>query len=76
MRRRTFLATVSGGLLTAPLAAGAQEAGKMWRIGLFHVGLDHIPPSLDGLRDVADVVAGLPKVPCTWAITHARGSVR
>jgi len=51
MRRRTFLATVSGGLLTAPLAAEAQEAGKIWRIGLFHVGLDHIPPSLDGLRD-------------------------
>jgi putative ABC transport system substrate-binding protein len=29
----------------------AQPAGKVWRIGLFHVGLDHVPPSLDGLRD-------------------------
>ena len=23
----------------------------MWRVGLFHVGIDHVPPSLDGLRD-------------------------
>ena len=23
----------------------------MWRMGLFHVGPDHVPPSLDGLRD-------------------------
>jgi ABC-type uncharacterized transport system substrate-binding protein len=38
-------------LLSAPLAAEAQPAGKVWRIGLFHVGLDHVPPSLDGLRD-------------------------
>ncbi len=39
------------GLLLAPLAAEAQQAGKVWRIGLFHVGLDHVPPSLDGLRE-------------------------
>ena len=39
------------GLLAAPLAAEAQQAGKVWRIGLFHVGLDHVPPSLDGLRE-------------------------
>jgi putative ABC transport system substrate-binding protein len=50
MNRRAFLSGAAA-LLTAPLAAEAQEAGKMWRIGLFHVGLDHIPPSLDGLRD-------------------------
>ena len=31
--RRTFLATVSGGLLAAPLAAQAQQPGKTWRIG-------------------------------------------
>ncbi len=48
--RRTFIGTLAGGLL-APLAAQAQQAGKVWRIGLFHVGLDHIPPSLDGLRE-------------------------
>ena len=37
-------------LLAAPFAAGAQEPAKVWRLGLFHVGLDHVPPPLDGLR--------------------------
>ena len=37
-------------LLAAPLSAEAQQAPKVWRIGLFHVGLDHVPPSLDPLR--------------------------
>ena len=34
MERRTFLGVIAGGLLAAPLAAEAQQAGKMWRIGL------------------------------------------
>ena len=34
MDRRTFLGTVAGGLLTAPLAAEAQEAGKVPRVGI------------------------------------------
>jgi putative ABC transport system substrate-binding protein len=37
--------------LLVPPAAKAQPAGKIWRIGLSHVGLDHVPPSLDGLRE-------------------------
>jgi len=49
--RRVFVASLTGGLLAAPLAADAQQAGKVYRIGLFHVGLDHVPPSLDGLRE-------------------------
>jgi ABC-type uncharacterized transport system substrate-binding protein len=32
--RRAFLGTVTGGLLAAPLAAEAQPAGKVYRIGL------------------------------------------
>jgi ABC-type uncharacterized transport system substrate-binding protein len=32
-----------------PLAE-AQEVNKVWRIGLFHVGLDHVPPSLQPLQ--------------------------
>jgi len=32
--RRAFLGAAIGGLLAAPLAAEAQEAGKVWRIGL------------------------------------------
>jgi putative ABC transport system substrate-binding protein len=50
MDRRRFLLTSLAGALAAPLAVEAQ-AGKVWRIGLFHVGLDHVPPSLDGIRD-------------------------
>ena len=29
----------------------AQETAKIWRIGLMHVGLDHVPPSLPSLRE-------------------------
>lgn len=31
-------------------SALAQQAGKVWKIGIFHVGLDHVPPSLETLR--------------------------
>ena len=34
MDRRAFIGTLAGGLLAAPLAAEAQQAGKVWRIGL------------------------------------------
>jgi putative ABC transport system substrate-binding protein len=43
-------------ILVATLTLGsfhlalAQQAGKVWRIGIFHVGLDHFPPSLEPLR--------------------------
>ena len=33
MDRRTFIGTVAGALLAAPLAAEAQPAGKIWKIG-------------------------------------------
>jgi hypothetical protein len=29
---------------------GAQQPKKVWHIGLFHVGLDHVPPSLQPLQ--------------------------
>ncbi len=38
MDRRTFLGTLAGGLLTAPLAARAQQVGKMPRIALLAGG--------------------------------------
>jgi len=50
MNRRAFVGTLAGGLLAAPLAAEAQPAERVYRIGLFHVGLDHVPPALYGLR--------------------------
>ena len=34
MDRRTFMSSVTLGLLAAPLAAEAQKAGKVWRIGV------------------------------------------
>src|SRR5216684_3360277 len=34
MERRALLVGLAGGLLAAPLAAEAQETGKVWRIGL------------------------------------------
>ena len=38
MDRRTFFGTVAGGLLAAPLAAGAQQAGKVWKLGYLDQG--------------------------------------
>jgi hypothetical protein len=32
--RRAFIGALAGGLLAAPLAAEAQEAGKVYRIGI------------------------------------------
>jgi putative ABC transport system substrate-binding protein len=51
VHRRAFLSTMAGGLLAAPLAAGAQPAGKVWRIG--YLGMNSQPEvehMLDALR--------------------------
>src|SRR5260370_4570746 len=48
--RPAVLAGVVALVLAPPLAAGAEQAEKVYRIGLFHVGLDHVPPALYGLR--------------------------
>ena len=37
MDRRTFLGTLTGGLLAAPLAAEAQQATSRWRVGVLLV---------------------------------------
>jgi putative ABC transport system substrate-binding protein len=46
-----LIVTLTCCLLLVPGSSRAQQAGKVWRIGLFHVGLDHIPPSLTPLRE-------------------------
>ena len=38
MKRRTFLGTLAGGLLAAPLAVDAQQAGKVYRVGFIAFG--------------------------------------
>jgi putative tryptophan/tyrosine transport system substrate-binding protein len=48
MRRRTVLKVLGTVALSPPLMA--QTPKKVWHIGAFHVGLDHIPPSLPVLR--------------------------
>ena len=50
MRRRKALLWLCVAVL-APLAAKAQQAMKLRRIGLIHVGLDHVPTSLATLRE-------------------------
>ena len=47
------LAVIGFGLLSGcriPAPPGAPPP-RVFRVGLFHVGLDHVPPSADGLRD-------------------------
>jgi ABC-type uncharacterized transport system substrate-binding protein len=40
MERRRFIEVIAGGLLAAPLAVEAQQAGKVWRIGLLDYASD------------------------------------
>jgi len=47
--RRTFIGTLTGGLLAAPLAAEAQPAGKVYRVGVVLEGGPYYA-AVDGLR--------------------------
>ena len=56
MKATALLATLVLGILVAPLAAEAQPAGKMWRIGYLGAGFGKIPEAfLQGLRDLGYV---------------------
>jgi putative ABC transport system substrate-binding protein len=51
MNRRVFMGALVGGLLAAPLAAEAQKAGKVWRIGFLGSGSpEGYTDLLQGLR--------------------------
>ena len=57
MDRRAFLGSLASGLLAAPLAAPAQQASKVWRIGYLGNGSPttnaHVrDPFRQGLRDL------------------------
>ena len=52
MPRRAFIGVIAGGLLTAPLAAGAQQAGKVRRVGvLSYLAPDVLQPNLATFRE-------------------------
>jgi putative ABC transport system substrate-binding protein len=57
MDRRAFIGSLTGGLLAAPLAAGAQQAGNVYRIGVLTTASSVSSPSanyeafVQGLRE-------------------------
>ena len=59
MERRTFMAMLTGGIVVAPLAAEAQQAAKVARIGHLSPNLAASPhlqeAFLQGLRDLGYV---------------------
>jgi len=61
MKRRTFMAAFAGGLLAAPLAVEAQQAGKVYKIGFLSSGTagTRVGPNLrsflQGLQDLGYV---------------------
>ena len=59
MDRRAFIGTLAGGLVAAPLAAGAQQAGKTPHVGvlmnLYSPDADPPQPLRKGLRDLGYV---------------------
>ena len=72
MERRTFLGAMAGGLLAAPLAAGAQQVGKVWRIGFVEAGSSSVNRHfLDafrrGLRDLGYVEGQQIVIEDRWA---------
>ena len=50
MDKKGLVSVLATAILFSIQLANAQPSGKVWRIGLFHVGLDHVPPSLEPLR--------------------------
>src|SRR5882724_8473094 len=56
MKRRTFMAMLTGGIVVAPLAAEAQQAAKVARIGYLAINLAASPHLTEafrqGLRDL------------------------
>jgi len=48
--KRSLMLLVALVIVARGMIAEAQQPKKMWRVGVFHVGLDHVPPSLEPLR--------------------------
>src|SRR5712692_4962675 len=70
MKRRTFISGITAGLLAAPLAAEAQEAGKVARIGVLNSGSPPAPfveSFKQGLREVGYVEGRNISIEYRWA---------
>jgi putative ABC transport system substrate-binding protein len=70
--RRAFLATLTGGLLVAPLAAEAQQAGEIYRIGFLGnstaaLEANLVGPFREGLRDLGYVEGRNLVIEYRWA---------
>ena len=72
MNRRTFISTLAGGLLAAPLAAKAQQTGKVYRIGFLGnstaaLEANLVGPFREGLRDLGYVEGRNVLIEYRWA---------
>jgi putative ABC transport system substrate-binding protein len=72
MKRRAFLGTLASGLLAAPLAAVAQQAGKVYRVGFLgnstaSLEANLVGPFREGLRDLGYVEGRNIMIEYRWA---------
>jgi putative ABC transport system substrate-binding protein len=51
LNRRQLVVSMGAFMLGAALPAAGQAPQRIWRIGLVHVGDDHMPPSYEPLRE-------------------------
>ena len=73
--RRAFVASLTGGFLAAPLATGAQQAGRLPRIGYLGASSPTLEPEIleafrQGLRDLGYVEGQSIAIEYRWAEGH------
>jgi putative ABC transport system substrate-binding protein len=51
MKGKISASLIFGSVLLFTHPTDAQQVSKVWQVGLFHVGLDHVPPSFPALRE-------------------------
>ena len=71
MDRRTFIASMAGAVFSAPLAAEAQQAGKVYRVGFLWESPTVFPDAIEafrqGLRDLGYVEGRNIAIEYRWA---------
>jgi len=76
MDRRAFITALAGGLLAAPLAAEAQEARRVWRLGFLGDGVaaaraaHTLEPLREGLRELGYVEGRNLSIDARWSEGH------